>query len=67
MQARWLKAPRAAHGLLISRALYDQIASEENVNLARRLGGRLHILDAEIVTLNARAAQRDAVRESSGV
>lgn len=65
MRARWLKVTRPAHGLLLSRALYDQAATAEDADIARRLGRRLTILDAEIVALNA--PQREAVRWSSGV
>ncbi len=60
-RARWLKLPYAAQGLLISRALYDSVGGYGD-DIARRIGGRrLHLLETEIV------AQREAVRESSGV
>ena len=72
-KARVLKAPRAAHGLLISRALYEEVGgvrdvADEDADIVRRIGGRrLTMFETEIVTLNAYAPQRDAVRESSGV
>jgi glycosyltransferase involved in cell wall biosynthesis len=73
VRARWLKSPRAAHGLLISRVLYDEIAgfrdvSGEDADIVRRIGARrLVLLEAEIVTLAPCVTQREAMRESSGV
>ena len=56
LRARWLGLPYGDQGLLVPRALYDQVGGYpeiplmEDVAIARRLRGRLRPLQADITT-----------------
>ncbi|RIK92631.1 MAG: glycosyl transferase family 2 [Proteobacteria bacterium] len=64
VRSRCLKLPYGDQGLLISRALYDAVGGfkpmplMEDVDLVRRLKGRLRLLPADAITSAARY-QRD--------